>query len=73
MGSPDDLRPYVEKVIEMFGFDRLMFGSDWPVCGLAGSYRRVFEALEEAVGMVSERERDLLLGGTARRFYGLGG
>jgi len=69
--SPGDLRPYVEQVIEMFGFDRLMFGSDWPVCGLAGSYRRVFDALQDAVGRISECERDLLFGETARRFYGL--
>ena len=39
--SVDDLRPYVEHVREQFGMDRLMFGSDWPVCLLASSYRRV--------------------------------
>ena len=47
----EDLRPYVAHVREQFGMDRLMFGSDWPVCLLASSYGRVFEAALEAMGM----------------------
>src|SRR5580698_10561740 len=44
--TPDDLRPYVEHVVDCFGVDRVMFGSDWPVCLLAGSYDQVTAALQ---------------------------
>jgi L-fuconolactonase len=48
-----------------------MFGSDWPVCELAGSYEDVYHALKEAVSSLSESERSDIFEGTARRFYGL--
>lgn len=68
----DDLRPYVEHVVECFGIDRVMFGSDWPVCLLAGSYDRVIEALREIVSPrldeVAERK---LFGDNAVQFYRL--
>jgi L-fuconolactonase len=48
-----------------------MFGSDWPVCELAGSYEQVFRALVEALGPLSEAERSAIFGGTAERFYRL--
>ena len=67
----DDLRPYVEHVREQFGMDRLMFGSDWPVCLLASSYRRVFDAAIEAIGPMTEQERASFLGGNAKQFYRL--
>lgn len=69
--SPADLRPYVSEAVEAFGPRRCMFGSDWPVCELAGDYRRVYEALVSAIGPVSETEKGEILGGTAARFYGL--
>lgn len=69
--QPADLRPYVQIALEAFGPDRLMYGSDWPVCLLAGSYRRVFEALNEALGPISEEERAHIFHRTARDFYGL--
>ncbi len=67
----DDLRPYVEKVIELFGPERLMSGSDWPFCLLAGSYERVYEALTTTLDQLSENERESIYSGTARSFYGL--
>ncbi len=67
----DDLKPYVQAALELFGPGRLMFGSDWPVCELAGSYERVYHALVEALGPLSEPERDAIFGGTAARFYRL--
>lgn len=67
--TPGDLRPYVEKVIELFGVERVMYGSDWPVCLLAGSYAQVFEALQECLSGLSESERAKVLGENARRFY----
>jgi L-fuconolactonase len=67
----DDLKPYVSIALDAFGPDRLMFGSDWPVCELAAAYFEVFEALEQALRPLSETERAAIFGGTAARFYGL--
>lgn len=69
--KPSDLKPYVDKVLELFGVERVMFGSDWPVCLLAGSYARVFEALRECLGGLGQGELALVMGGNARRFYSL--
>ena len=69
--TPADLRPYVAQVIELFGFQRLMYGSDWPVCTQAGTYQDVYSACLEAIGPVSAAERERLMGGTATEFYGL--
>jgi L-fuconolactonase len=67
----EDLRPYVRAALELFGPQRCMFASDWPVCELAGSYERVHAAIVDAIGPLSEGEREAVFGGTARRFYGL--
>ncbi len=69
--KPHDLTPYVGHAIDCFGFDRLMFGSDWPVCLLAGSYQQVYDALQLAVGNISDTDHQKLMGGTAKSFYGL--
>lgn len=66
-----DLRPYVQTALELFGPSRCMFGSDWPVSELAGSYEQVFHALAEALGPISDAEKTAIYGGTAARFYGL--
>jgi L-fuconolactonase len=67
----DDLRPYVRAALECFGPDRLMFGSDWPVRELAATYGQLKQALVEALGTISEAEREAIFGGTAARFYRL--
>ena len=69
--TPDDLRPYVERVVELFGYDRLMFGSDWPVCTQAATYGQVISAYREALGRLSDTDRDAVFGGNATRFYRL--
>jgi L-fuconolactonase len=70
--KPSDLKPYVEKLVELFGAGRVMFGSDWPVCLLAArSYEEVFNALQTCLAGLSEAEKVLVLGENARRFYGL--
>lgn len=69
--KPADLKPYVQTALELFGAKRCMYGSDWPVCELAGSYEQVFRALEEALGPISNDERSQIFGETAARFYGL--
>jgi L-fuconolactonase len=66
-----DLKPYVQAALECFGPQRCLFGSDWPVCELAGSYEQVHGALLEALGSVSAAERALIFGENARRFYRL--
>jgi len=69
--KPADLRPYVQSAFEFFTPDRLMYGSDWPVCELAGSYAQVKGALEDALGPISKSETEKIFGGTATKFYGL--
>lgn len=69
--SPADLAPYVRHVIEQFGTERVMFGSDWPVCLLAGSYDQVVEALVENLSDLSEAERENVFGNNAARWYRL--
>jgi len=69
--KPADLEPYIRRVVDMFGYNRLMFGSDWPVCTLAGTYRQVFEAAKQALGPLSVPDRDKVFGGNAIRFYSL--
>ncbi|MEV5953229.1 amidohydrolase family protein [Streptomyces sp. NPDC051987] len=64
----DDLRPYAETVLDAFGPDRLMFGSDWPVCTLAGTYGEVFDA---ATRLVAPADRTAVFETTATRVYGL--
>ncbi|MGW4210456.1 amidohydrolase family protein [Lentzea sp. NPDC004789] len=68
----DDLRPYVDIALEVFGPDRLMAGTDWPVCLLAASYGEVVDSAAQLVAGLSEAERDQVLGGTAERVYRLG-
>ena len=69
--SAADLRPYVSAAVDAFGPDRLMYGSDWPVCLLAASYQQVKNALAEALPPLSEQEHVAIYGGTARRTYDL--
>lgn len=69
--KPDDLRPYADTVLDAFGPDRLMFGSDWPVCTLAAGYREVFDTAQNLTSGLSEAERAAVFGGTATRVYGL--
>ena len=71
--TAEDLEPYVRNVIGWFGEDRLMFGSDWPVCLLAASYGQVVGALRQALGEIPERARRQIMGANAARIYGLAG
>jgi L-fuconolactonase len=66
------LRPFVSKVVGWFGVQRLMFGSDWPVCLLAGSYHAVLAGLIDALPAMSPAELDQVLGLNALRVYRLG-
>ena len=64
--TPEQMEPYVNKVLEWFGPERCMFGSDWPVCLLAASYKEVVEAMQSLVGDDAN-----VFGETATRVYGL--
>lgn len=68
----DGLRPYLDTALEAFGPERLMAGSDWPVCLLATSYGQWWETIREWVAELSAEEREAIMGGTATRAYGLG-
>jgi L-fuconolactonase len=69
--KPEDIRPYLDVVFEAFGPERLMFGSDWPVCLLAASYGRVKEVIETYVDAHAAQHKENIFGGNAIRFYGL--
>lgn len=66
-----DIMPYVDRALELFGSERLMFGSDWPVANLRGGYNKVWSETNLALARLSPDERDRILGGTAIAFYRL--
>ncbi len=67
----EDFRPYLDVVFDSFGIDRLMFGSDWPVCLLGGSHAQVKQIIDDYTKALSTSDRDKIFGGNATRFYGL--
>jgi L-fuconolactonase len=69
--TPETLRPYLDVVVDAFGVDRLLAGSDWPVCLVASGYAQWFEVLRTYFAPFSERERDAIFGGTAIDVYQL--
>lgn len=69
--SAQTLAPYVEVLLDCFGPDRLMWGSDWPVLNVAGSYQMWYEAAQRLMAGLDDADRDRVFGGTATRFYGL--
>ncbi|MGH7575696.1 MAG: amidohydrolase family protein [Longimicrobiales bacterium] len=66
-----DLLPFLDTALEAFGADRLLFGSDWPVCMLAASYDAVVETIEQYVQRLGPPEQAAILGGNATRVYRL--
>lgn len=72
--TPEDLKPFVSTVVEIFGPDRLMYGSDWPVCLLAASYTEVIGALRTVLtelDVLTPDSEAAIFGNTAIRWYGL--
>jgi L-fuconolactonase len=67
----EGLRPYLDVVVEAFGPQRLMAGSDWPVCLVACGYAQWFGVLAEYFAGFSEAECEAVFGGTAKRVYRL--
>lgn len=69
--KPADFSIYIETILESFGPDRIMFGSDWPVCLLAANYTQVCELLEQHTTHLTANEKQKLWGLNAERFYHL--
>jgi L-fuconolactonase len=69
--QPADFRSVLDVALTAFGPERLMFGSDWPVCLLSGDYAEVVGIIRDFIAPLSPAEQDQIWGGTATRFYGL--
>jgi L-fuconolactonase len=69
--QPADFHPYLDIVFDAFGPERIMFGSDWPVCTVAAPYARVVKIVADYATQLSETEQVAVWGETARKFYGL--
>jgi L-fuconolactonase len=69
--SVEDLKPYMDTVLEAFGPERLLFGSDWPVCTVASSYARWVSVVEEFLSKLSAHEQKLIFGRNAVSAYRL--
>lgn len=67
----EDMLPYLDVVFQAFGPERVMFGSDWPVCLLAASYARVKQLIENYMQHLPSADQENIFGGSATRFYGL--
>jgi L-fuconolactonase len=71
--KPGDFTPYLDVVFEAFGTERIMIGSDWPVCTVAGTYSEVMHIALDYVVQLSETEQTDVLGNNATSFYGVSG
>jgi L-fuconolactonase len=69
--TPAQLEYYLDVVFDAFGPERIMIGSDWPVCTLAADYDRTMAVVEEYLARLPARAAEAALGGTAQRFYGI--
>ena len=69
--SIDSLRPYIDTAVEAFGTNRLMAGSDWPVCLLATGYAQWWQLLQNYFENFSQNEKTNIFGATAIKFYNL--
>jgi L-fuconolactonase len=69
--TAEQIAPYINVALDCFGAERLMMGSDWPVCTVAASYARTMSLMIEFLKGHSDDERDAILGGTAAKFWRL--
>lgn len=67
----EDLHRYINAALDSFGPERLMIGSDWPVCTVAGGYREVLDVIRTAIAGRPPADQDAVLGRTAQRFWNL--
>lgn len=69
--KPEDFTPYLDTVTQAFGINRILFGSDWPVCLVAGSYTKMLSVVQQYYASFSQEEQALIFGGNATQFYQL--
>jgi len=69
--TPEQIEPYMQLVLEAFGPERLVFGSDWPVCLVAGNYQQVKSLVTDFISKLSESEQKQIMGMNAINFYNL--
>lgn len=67
----EDFFPYLDVVVSAFGTDRLLYGSDWPVCLVAASYTEMLAIVTDYFSALSENEQEKIFGGNATKFYNL--
>jgi L-fuconolactonase len=67
----EDFQPYMDVVVEAFGIDRILFGSDWPVCLVAGPYKKIVGIVEDYFSSFSKEEQGKFFGLNAMHFYNL--
>jgi L-fuconolactonase len=67
----NDFTPYLESIIDYFGLDRVLYGSDWPVCLLAAEYKEVLKLVQDFTAAFSKKEQANIFGGNACRIYNL--
>ncbi len=67
----EDFKPYMDVIFDAFGIDRVMFGSDWPVCMVAGGYNRVVKMVRHYTEALSDTDKMKFWGGNAIKFYNL--
>jgi L-fuconolactonase len=69
--KPEHFTPYLDWVLESFGSQRVLYGSDWPVCLVAASYKQQLTIIDQYVARLSSTEQAAIMGGNAIRFYNL--
>ena len=69
--KPEDFSPYLDVIFNAFGTDRILFGSDWPVCLLAADYHQQLEIVETYISSFSVEDKENIMGGNAINFYNL--
>ena len=69
--TPEQVHPYMKLVLESFGASRVMYGSDWPVCLVAGNYSMVKSLVTDFISDLSQEQQNAIMGGNAAKFYNL--
>lgn len=67
----EDFKPYMDVVLETFGPNRIMYGSDWPVALVAASYTQVIDIVESYIDKLTQSEQQKIMGGASAEFYGI--
>ncbi len=67
--TPENIRPYLDVIFEAFGTERVMIGSDWPVCLVAGKYNEVMQVVTDYISKFSRTDQEKIMGGNAVKAY----